>query len=85
MNNDSGHRADGLLGLDGFRVLLVWELVNERIVVVETTAGRAWCHGCGARAGSKGRAWVQVRDLPAGGRTVRLVWHKRIWRCEHDQ
>ena len=42
---------------------------------------RAWCEGCGGRAVSKGRRETEVRDLPAGGRPVVLVWRKRRWRC----
>lgn len=84
MVEDRGHLGEDLLGLDGFEVLACWEFADERVVLVETDAARGWCCDCGARAGSKGRASVQVRDLPAGGKDVRLVWRKRIWRCEHQ-
>lgn len=74
-----------LLGLDGFVVLAAVEDGAELVLLVETTADRDWCRDCGVRASSKGRARTQLRDLPAGGRPVRLVWRKRIWRCEQVQ
>ncbi len=70
------------LGLDGFVVLSAMEHDGELVVLVETTADRDWCRACGVRAVSKGRVRTELRDLPSGGRPVRLVWKKRIWRCE---
>lgn len=70
------------LGLCGFRVLAVDEDDGELFVLIETDVGREFCRTCGVRAGSKGRARVQVRDIPSSGRPVRLVWRKRRWRCE---
>ncbi len=37
--------------------------------------------GCGGRPWSDGDSRVELVDLPAFGRSVRLVWHKRRWRC----
>lgn len=82
MRDDNAHLGVSLLGLPGFRVMAAWEFADERIVAVETTATEAWCRGCGARAGSKGRATVQIRDLPSSGKSTRLAWRKRIWRCD---
>ena len=39
------------------------------------------CTGCGTVARLHDRRLVRVRDLPAGGRPVVLVWRKRVWRC----
>ena len=39
------------------------------------------CGGCGGLVWSKGERSVELVDLPAFGRPVRLVWHKRRWRC----
>jgi transposase len=50
-------------------------------LLIETTADRVGCAGCGVRAVGHGRRRVQVRDLPIAGRPVRLVWAKRVWRC----
>lgn len=47
----------------------------------ETTADMVGCPACGTRARSKGRRETEVRDLPAGGRPVRLRWRKRLRFC----
>ena len=55
-------------------------------------AGRCGCTSVGGRPGqccgryggplwSHGQRRVVLVDLPAFGRSVRLVWHKRRWRC----
>jgi transposase len=73
-----------MLGLDDFVVLAAAEVDGETELVVETTAARAWCRGCGVRALSKGRARVLVRDVDAFDRRVRLRWVKRRWCCPED-
>ena len=73
--------AVALIGMEGFRLLAAGEVDGELHELVETTEEVIGCPGCGARALSKGRRNVRVRDLPAGGRRVVLVWRKRIWRC----
>jgi transposase len=73
--------ASRLLGLDGFEVLTAQVAGGEWQLVVHTTATVVGCHGCGRRAELHGRRTVRVRDLPAGGRPVVLLWRKRIWRC----
>jgi transposase len=70
-----------VLGLAGFVLLDAVELDGELHMTVETTASRAACPECGVFARSKGRKTVQVRDMPAGGRPVRLWWRKRRWFC----
>ncbi|MDP8927163.1 MAG: hypothetical protein M3O70_00910 [Actinomycetota bacterium] len=61
-----------VLGLAGFRVVDAGEVDGELELVVETTAARGWCRRCGARATSKDRAPVVVRDVDAFDRPVRL-------------
>ena len=80
MGDGSGD-ASALLGMDGFVVCSQTEEDGELWVLVETAADVAACSGCGVRATGHGRSVVQVRDLPAGGRPVRLVWRKRRWLC----
>jgi DNA-directed RNA polymerase subunit RPC12/RpoP len=63
----------------GFQLLAAAEIDGELHQLVETTATVVGCWGCGARALSKGRRKVRVRDLPAGGRRVVVVWWKRLW------
>ena len=70
-----------LLGIDGLRVLDVFEFADERHVFVETVRDHDACRQCGQRAVSGGRHPVQVRDLPVGAKATRLIWHKREWRC----
>jgi transposase len=70
-----------VLGLPGFVVLAVSEHAGELEQAVETDAGEGWCPGCGVRAGLRDRRPTLVRDLPAAGRPVTLVWVKRVWRC----
>jgi len=70
-----------LLGIPGFRVEAVVESEGELWVGVETTADVVGCPDCGTRAKGKGRRKTVVRDLPTGGRPVRLVWWKRRWSC----
>ncbi len=78
---DRSSDASALLGMDGFVVLAQSEEDRELYVLVETTATVAGCPSCGVKATGHGRSVVQVRDLPAGGRPVRLVWRKRRWIC----
>jgi transposase len=79
--DDGTGLAEALLGLSGFRVLEVTESVEELVVEIETTADRAACSSCGTWAEAHERMPVAIRDLPFGGRPVRLVWRKRRWRC----
>jgi transposase len=73
--------ATALLGMEGFVVLSSTEEEGELFLLVETTADLAGCPHCGVPATGHGRSVVEVRDLPAGGRPVRLVWRKRRWLC----
>ena len=78
---DGSSGATALLGMDGFVVLAMTEEDGEMFISVETTADVAGCGSCGVRATGHGRSVIQIRDLPAGGRPVRLVWKKRRWIC----
>lgn len=79
MDGSSG--ATALLGMDGFVVLSQTEAAGEVWLLVETTNDLVGCPHCGVRAVGHGRSQVHVRDLPVTGRSVRLVWRKRRWRC----
>jgi len=70
-----------MLGLDGFVLLAVSQHDGELEQAVETTAARDFCRGCGVAARLHDRRPTWVRDLPAGGRPVTVVWVKRVWRC----
>ena len=79
--HDGSSGATASLGMDGFVVLASIEEAGEVFISVETTADVVGCPSFGVRAVGHGRSVVQVRDLPAGGRPVRLVWRKRRWIC----
>jgi len=76
-----GSAATAMLGLPGFVLLAVSEVEGELEQAVETTAVEEFCRGCGVAAVAHGRRPVRVRDLPAAGRAVTLIWVKRVWRC----
>ena len=76
--------ATVMLGLVGFRVLAVSEYAGEVEQAVETTEDQGWCPTCGAAARLHDRRPTWVRDLPAAGRPVTLVWVKRVWRCHES-
>ena len=76
-----GIAATVVLGLPGFVVLAVSEQAGGLEQAVATTAVEGWCPGCGVRARLHDRRPSWVRDLPAAGRPVTLVWVKRVWRC----
>ena len=76
-----GSAATVVLGLDGFVLLAVSEYGGELEQAIETVEAVAFCRGCGAQARLHDRRPTWVRDLPAAGRSVTLVWVKRIWRC----
>jgi transposase len=69
-----------MLGLPGFVVLAVSDYAGEVEQAIETTVDVVGCPECGAVAQLHDRRPCWVRDLPAGGRPVALVWVKRVWR-----
>lgn len=71
-----------VLGLDRFALLDARLVEGEVWLQVQTTTTRTGCPDCGVVAVAHDRRTVQARDMPAMGRPVRLVWVKRIWRCE---
>jgi transposase len=70
-----------MLALRGFALVSTEELDGELVTVIETTEVVSGCPECGTVARPKDRRIVTLRDLPAGGRPVRLAWRKRIWSC----
>jgi transposase len=71
-----------LVGLDDVTVLGVEDPGQGPLVVaIETTTPIATCPGCGSWAELKERVWVMDVDLPVFGRSTRLRWRKRRWRC----
>ena len=78
--------SDGsrLLDLDGLAVERVdRDVFGGRVVHVRTTCESASaCPTCGVFSTSvKGHATTRPRDVRYGTAPLRLVWHKRRWRC----
>jgi zinc-finger of transposase IS204/IS1001/IS1096/IS1165 len=69
--------AAAALGLPGFVVLAAAEYGGELELLIETTESVVGCPRCGVLATLHDRKPRWVRDLPAGGRPVVLVWFKR--------
>ena len=80
MHHD-GSAATAMLGLTGFVLLAVSDHDGELEYAVETSEWMTGCPDCGVLARLHDRRRTDVRDLPAGGRPVTLVWIKRVWRC----
>ena len=71
-----------LVGLGDVEVLSVDDEGGGPLRVhVRCRAARPVCGGCGGLLWSDGERAVVLVDLPAFGMPVRLVWHKRRWRC----
>jgi transposase len=77
--------AAAMLGMPGFVVLAVSDHDGEMEQAIETTADLVGCPDCGAVAELHDRRPSWIRDLPAAGRPVTLVWIKRVWRCPHPR
>ena len=75
------HRCDVLLGVEGVHVEAVERDEQVMTVTVSTPAQLMGCPTCGVVSPSRGRRRRVLRDIPAGGIPVRLVWRQRIWRC----
>jgi transposase len=75
--------ATCLLALPEFEVTHVWEFVDEAIVNIVMPRREAACTRCGVIAVHRvhDRVLHRVRDLPAGGRAVVLLWAKRVLAC----
>jgi transposase len=81
------HIATLLLGLDGVEVLDAGDGADGTLIVhvmtVPEMAGA--CTGCGVLASRRLEPLAtRPRDLAAGGRQVRLIWHKQRWRCDES-
>ena len=85
MECDPTRVCELVVGLGDVEVLGVDDGPGEPLGVhVRCRAARPVCGGCGQRLWSDGERAVVLVDLRAFGRPVRLVWHKRRWRCCRD-
>ncbi len=86
MECDPRRMCELLVGLGDVGVLGVEDEPAAPLGVhVRCRSARPSCAGCGGSLWSLGERRVVLVDLPVFGRAVRLVWHKRRWRCpQHD-
>ena len=78
------HGTTLLLDLPGVAVQRVVRQVDgaREVHVVTDEESASACPACGVFSTScKGRRVTRPRDIPYGCNEVRLVWHKRRWRC----
>ena len=86
MECDPTRMCELLVGLGDVGVLGVDDEAGEPLGVhIRRTAPRPACEQCGKPLWSDGDREVEFVDLPAFGRAVRLIWHKRRWRCPHQE
>jgi transposase len=84
VGRDGVSDASRLFDLEGLRVERVEvDVVGGRVVhVVTADEAASACPSCGVLSSSvKGRVKARPRDIPYGTTTLRLVWHKKRWRC----
>lgn len=83
METDPIRVCELIVGLPDINVLGVEDHGADRPLRlhVESRTPRPVCGECGTVAEIKDRPEVELTDLPAFGRPVRLVWRKHRWRC----
>ena len=82
MDVDPARVCELLVGLGDVEVCGVDDEAGEPLRLhVRRRAERPDCVACGGSLWSDGERAVELVDLPAFGRPVLLVWHKRRWRC----
>jgi transposase len=87
VQNDLVSDASRLLDLGGLAVARVAsDAFGGRVVHVVTADETASaCPSCGVLSVTlKGRVCTRPRDIPYGTRVLRLIWHKRRWRCKEQ-
>ena len=87
VQKDSVSDASRLLGLEGLAVdRVALDAFGGRVVhVVTADESASACPTCGVRSVAlKGLARTRPRDIPYGTTRLRLIWHKRRWRCKEQ-
>ena len=83
METDPTRMCELLVGLPEVEVLGVVDGPDGplRVWVQTRLEGPRGCSGCGSRVRVKDRDPVELVDLPAFGRSARLIWNKRRFAC----
>ena len=87
VQNDLVSDASRLLDLGGLAVdRVASDAFGGRVVHVVTADETASaCPSCGVfSVALKGRVCTRPRDIPYGTTRLRLIWHKRRWRCKEQ-
>ncbi|HEY5012288.1 MAG TPA: hypothetical protein VIK61_06230 [Acidimicrobiia bacterium] len=84
MEVDPTRICELLVGLPNVNVLGVIDEQEALRVVIEARGPRPTCTECSEAALVKDRPEVELVDLAAFGRPVRLVWRKHRWECAND-
>lgn len=85
MDVDPTRICELLVGLPDVNVLGVIDSAGMPLrVVIEARGPRPVCARCAGAAQVKDRPEVELVDLAAFGRPVRLVWRKHRWECAND-
>jgi len=85
VQKDSVSDASRLLDLGGLAVdRIESDTFGGRVVhLVTVDECASACPSCGVFSDSvKGLVCTRPRDIPYGTRVLRLIWHKRRWRCK---
>lgn len=78
---DPARMCEILVGLPEVNVLGVEDGRSVIDIHVECQSRRPGCPECGVAAQLKDQRIVTLVDLPCFGKSTRLRWHKRRWRC----
>ena len=81
LETDPRKMLERLVGLPEVNVIGLHTTDDHVELHIESVAARPGCPVCGVSAQLKGWREVILVDLPFGGKSTALHWHKKRWRC----
>jgi len=81
LETDPKKMLERLVGLPEVKVIGLYTTETHVELHIESITLRPGCTVCGVPAEPKGWREVVLTDLPFGGKSTALHWHKRRWRC----